>query len=93
MIRLDLSTAVAIYTFITVIGALLLWILFSQEDEIKQYNSEKKFIWQCSICTHTYVDSVNTTISKCPQCGSFNKRRQGDDNEDRHSGRGDMALS
>lgn len=74
MIRLELTTAIAIYTFITVIGVLLLWISLGREKKIKQYTSEKKYIWQCTICTHTYVDSLHEVISKCPQCGSFNKR-------------------
>ncbi len=75
MIRLDLSTAVAIYTFITVIGVLLLWIFFERDKKPTHYVSEKKQIWQCAICTHNYVDSLHEVISKCPQCGSLNKRQ------------------
>ena len=74
MIRLELSTAVAIYTFLTVIGVLLLWIYLGREEKTAQYTSEKKHIWQCTICTHTYVDSLHEVISKCPRCGSYNKR-------------------
>jgi len=74
MIRLELATAVAIYTFITVIGVLLLWISLGREEKITRYTSEKKHIWQCAICTYTYVDSRHDVISKCPRCGSFNKR-------------------
>ena len=74
MIRLELAAAVAIYTFVTVIGVLLLWITLGREKKITQYTSEKKHIWQCAICTHTYVDSRHEVISKCPQCGSYNKR-------------------
>lgn len=74
MIRLELTTAVAIYTFITVIGVLLLWISVGKEKKAVQYTSSKKYIWQCKVCTHNYVDSQHEVISKCPQCGSFNKK-------------------
>lgn len=74
MIRLELTDAVAVYIFITVIGVLLLWMFFGRDKKIPQYTSEKKYMWQCSICTHAYVDSRREVISKCPQCGSFNKR-------------------
>ncbi len=75
MIRLELTTAVAIYAFITVIGVLLLWVFLGREEKATQYAPEKKYIWQCTICAHTYVDSLHEVISKCPRCGSFNKRR------------------
>lgn len=74
MIRLELSAAVAIYTLVTVVCVLLLWISLGREKKTAQYTSEKKNIWQCVICTHTYIDSTHEVISKCPQCGSFNKR-------------------
>ncbi|MFH0732246.1 MAG: hypothetical protein V2A72_04925 [Candidatus Omnitrophota bacterium] len=74
MIRLELSTAVAIYTFVTVIGIFLLWIFIGREKKVSQYTSQKKDVWQCSICTFTYVDTKHEVISKCPQCGSFNKK-------------------
>jgi reverse gyrase len=75
MIRLELTTAVAVYTFVTVVCVLLLWVFFGREKKTAQYMSEKKNIWQCAICTYTYVDSKHDVISKCPQCGSFNKRK------------------
>jgi reverse gyrase len=75
MIRLELTTAVAIYTLVTVIGILSLWVFFGREKKATQYVSEKKNIWQCTICTYTYVDSRHEVISKCPQCGSLNKRK------------------
>ena len=74
MIRLELSMAVAIYIFLTVIGVLLLWVSLGKDKKVSYYASKKRNIWQCSICTYTYVDSMREIISKCPQCGSFNKR-------------------
>ncbi|NQT94943.1 MAG: hypothetical protein HQ572_00690 [Candidatus Omnitrophica bacterium] len=60
----------------TVVCLLLLWLFFDRETKPKQYTSEKKSIWQCKVCLHTYVDSQHDVISKCPRCGSFNKRKE-----------------
>lgn len=74
MIRLELTAAIAVYTFITVVGVLLLWVFFGMEKKSKKYTSFKKNIWQCRVCMYNYIDSKHDVISKCPQCGSFNKR-------------------
>ena len=75
MIELDISTAVAIYLFLTVVGLLLLWLFFDREAKPKHYTSEKESIWQCNICTFSYVDSQHDLISKCPRCGRYVCRR------------------
>lgn len=76
MIELDISTAVALYLLLTVVTILLLWLFLDRDAKPKQYASEKKSIWQCQVCTFTYVDSQHDVISKCPQCGSLNKRKE-----------------
>jgi len=76
MIELDISTAVALYLLITVVCLLFLWLFLDRETKPKQYTSEKKSIWQCEVCLHTYVDSKHDVISKCPRCASFNKRKE-----------------
>jgi len=76
MIELDISTAVALYLLMTVVSLLLLWLFFDREAKPKQYVSEKKSIWQCEVCLQAYVDSNHDVISKCPRCGSFNKRKE-----------------
>lgn len=75
MIELDITTAVALYLCLTVITLLLLELFLDRETKSKQYASEKKSIWQCEVCTFTYIDSQHDVISKCTQCGSFNKRK------------------
>ncbi|MFA5068849.1 MAG: hypothetical protein WC300_01060 [Candidatus Omnitrophota bacterium] len=74
MIELDISIAVALYLFVTVVLVLLLWLFVDPDARPRQYASEEKFIWQCEVCFFSYVDSRNDIISKCPRCGSFNKR-------------------
>ena len=75
MIELDITTAVALYLCLTVITLLLLELYLDRGTKSKQYASEKKSIWQCEVCAFTYIDSQHDVISKCTQCGSFNKRK------------------
>ncbi len=74
MIKLDISQAVFLYLLFSVVGVFILWIFFEGRTKLPGINEEKFYIWQCGICTHAYVDSVNSDISKCPLCGSLNER-------------------
>jgi hypothetical protein len=76
MIQLDMSTAVALYLLLTVVSILILWLFLDRESRPKQYASGKKSIWQCDVCFFSYVDSQHDVISRCPRCGSFNKRKE-----------------
>ncbi len=74
MVRIDISTALFIYLFISVIVVFLAWVFFDFGTGMKTFSSEEKYIWHCSICTHTYIDSRHDEISKCPRCGSYIER-------------------
>ncbi len=78
MIKLDISQAVFLYLFISVIGLLILWIFFEERLKFVYFREEDIYVWQCDICTYTYVDSKNQDISKCPRCNSFNVRNKKD---------------
>lgn len=74
MIKVDISTALFLYLFLSVIVVLLAWVFFSFGTKLKTFSSEEKYIWHCSICTHTYIDSKHSEISRCPRCGSYIQR-------------------
>ena len=74
MIRVDFSTAVAVYVIFWITLLLVLWAALEKKPLLKDYSEQKRNIWQCVICASTYIDSKNDTISKCPVCGSFNER-------------------
>lgn len=76
MIDLDISQAVFLYLFFSVIGILILWIFFEQKFKFVYFREEDKYIWQCDICAYTYVDSQSENMSKCPRCKSFNTRKE-----------------
>jgi hypothetical protein len=106
MIKLDISMALFIYLLFTAVLLLLIWAFLDFGTKLKTYSSDEKYIWHCTICASTYVDSRHDDISKCPRCGSYNQkgfnrtkvfasrgREVNDDNADRTGGGGDLGLS
>jgi len=74
MIKLDISMALFFYLLFTTVAILFLWSFFDFGTKLKTFNSDEKYIWHCTICTLTYIDSRHDEVSKCPRCGSFNQR-------------------
>jgi len=102
MIRVDISTALFLYLLVSTVFVLLAWAFFDFGTKLRNFSSEEKYIWSCSICGLTYIDSRHEEISRCPRCHSYNERitkeqfyeqatnRKGgeiDDNADRPRGR------
>lgn len=79
MIELDVSMALFLYLLFTAVFILLLWSFFDFGTKLKTFSSDEKYLWHCSICTNTYVDSRHDDISKCPRCGSYNQRSKLED--------------
>lgn len=75
-IEIDISTAVAFYLFVSLIALLTGWIFFEEEKSEKEFSAEEKSIWKCAICTNVYIDSIHINISVCPQCKSYNERKE-----------------
>ena len=74
MFRVDISTAVFLYVMSSLLVIFILWIFFEKKSVLPKFIREKADVWECSICTHTYVDSTHHEISQCPQCKSYNKK-------------------
>ena len=74
MIRIEFSFAIAIHLFFTTCFILFLWIFLEKRKVFEPFSSEKRFFWQCNVCTYVYVDSMHNVISQCPRCGSYNKK-------------------
>lgn len=58
---------------VSVSAILLIW-LFSKRQKDKDLTLDPRFIWFCSVCTYTYINTKEEDISICPRCGSYNKR-------------------
>jgi rubrerythrin len=75
MISIDFSTAISLYLFILISAVLLIWLLAKMQKD-KNLSLDPKFIWFCSICTYTYINTKEEAISTCPRCGSYNKKEE-----------------
>jgi len=73
MISIDFSWAIAGYIILFVNILLLFWLMAKKQKE-KDWPLDPKFIWFCSICTYTYINTREDLLSICPRCGSYNKK-------------------
>jgi predicted Zn-ribbon and HTH transcriptional regulator len=73
MINIDFSVAVSLYILFFISVILVIWLL-SREEKDKDLSLDPRFIWFCSICTYTYVNTKEEAISTCPRCDSYNKK-------------------
>jgi len=73
MISIDFSIGIALYILSILIVVFLLWF-FSRKEKDKDLSLDPKYIWFCSVCTYTYINTKEDFISNCPRCGSYNKR-------------------
>ena len=76
MIRLSISALIFFYTIFSVIIILVIWIVFGYKGMRRVAPKDVDYIWKCSVCYNTYIDSKHEDISVCPLCGSYNKREQ-----------------
>lgn len=76
MFKLDISTAIFLYVTSALLVIFYLWVFFEKKAALPKFVRPEADVWECSICTHTYVDSIHREISQCPQCKSYNKKAQ-----------------
>ena len=73
MINIDFYASVALYMGGIIGVALVVWIA-GRKERNKELSLDSRFIWFCSICSYTYVNTREEVISLCPRCGSYNKK-------------------
>jgi hypothetical protein len=73
MITLNFYTAVSAYLFFCISMSLGTWVVARREKH-KKLSLDQRFIWFCSVCTYTYVNTKEDVLSVCPRCGSYNKK-------------------
>ncbi len=76
MIKLSISALIFFYTIFSVIIVLIIWIVSGYRRMRRVPPKDIDYIWKCSVCYNTYIDSKHEDISVCPLCGSYNKREQ-----------------
>jgi len=73
MINFDFSSGIAFY-ILGIIGVSLAFWLIGRKEKDKELSLDSRFIWFCSICSYTYVNTREDSFSICPRCGSYNKK-------------------
>ena len=74
MITVDFSSAIAFYFLIIFCILMGGWMFLSRQKENHDMSLDPRFIWFCSVCTYTYINTKEEVISVCPRCGSYNKK-------------------
>ncbi|MCM8791622.1 MAG: hypothetical protein NC826_00480 [Candidatus Omnitrophica bacterium] len=72
MIRIDFYCLIAFYLSIFII----FFFLFELGRKIprRDLNINPHFIWYCSVCTYTYIDTRSDFYSICPRCGFITQK-------------------
>jgi len=73
MITINFYWAISLYIFLF-LGALVGFWLLERRQKDKDLSLDAKFIWFCSVCTYTYINTQEESISLCPRCNSYNKK-------------------
>jgi len=73
MIKIDFSLAISLFIIFFISLILIIWLL-SKKQKDKDLSLDDRFIWFCSVCTYTYINTKEDAISVCPRCGSYNKK-------------------
>lgn len=73
VINIDFYAATAGYLLLIIAFILAAWF-FNKKQKDKDLSLKDRFIWFCSVCTYTYVNTREDVISTCPRCGSYNKK-------------------
>ena len=73
MISIDFSLGLSLYILFFLNLILIIW-LFGKKQKDKDLSLDQRFIWFCSVCTYTYINTKEDTISTCPRCSSYNKK-------------------
>jgi len=74
MIKLDITTVIFFYILFSAIILLFIWAISGYRGIRSVSPKDIEYIWKCSVCLNTYIDSRHEDISECPLCGSYNKK-------------------
>ena len=73
MIRVELPVLVFIYLFVFLGAVFLLWVVYERLRRGREKEA-LRYLVQCTICASIFEDKTNTSLPRCPHCGSLNER-------------------
>jgi len=74
MFHLDFGWAVGLVATAVISALALVWLWVPRAGRQETAALDPRFVWVCGVCTYNYVNTREDKISKCPRCGSYNKR-------------------
>jgi hypothetical protein len=74
MFTLDFYWSLAFFMVVLLLPVLFL-SLGGKKQKSKELFLNPEFIWFCSVCTYTYINTKQDSISLCPRCASYNKKK------------------
>ena len=73
MITVDFA-AFWLYVEASLVAALFALWYIDRPQRNKELFLDPKYIWFCTVCTYTYINTKDEVISVCPRCGGYNKK-------------------
>jgi len=73
MIYLDFTIFVSLIIGVFIAVVLTVWY-FERPQRGKKLFLDPRYIWFCTVCTYTYINTKDEVISNCPRCGGYNKK-------------------
>jgi hypothetical protein len=74
MLKLHITTVIFFYILFSAFILLVIWAISGYKGLRSVSPKDIEYIWKCSVCLNTYIDSRSDDISLCPLCGSYNKK-------------------
>lgn len=75
MIEVSLTTALMIYLCLTLGSLLLIWGLHHYFSRKSKLIIEKHQLYMCEYCQFCYLEEISKSVTRCPQCRSFNQSK------------------
>ena len=70
MIRIDLGSAVAIYSCFTIFLVIATWVFYNCSKN-QAASNDQNYLQQCKFCMHVFFNYQNKEIIVCPLCKSL----------------------
>jgi ribosomal protein L37AE/L43A len=74
MIEISPVTALMLYLCLTLATLFGIWVYHHFRWRKKKIVILEKKLFICEYCNNAYLDGIGNSLTKCTQCGSFNKK-------------------
>jgi hypothetical protein len=75
MIELTPTAALTLYLSATLAFILTLWVYQHYKSRHKKVTTVAHMLCVCEYCHFAYLGEVGREVTQCPQCKSFNKKK------------------